>query len=148
MITVGGDDKAQAWRTPNGRSRSGPAVNGHLTNTRPKMTQGDPQRRHIKKQSHPNIQKDGSSSVVLRMWGGETPADELRRMARAPDKGCTPFPLLTCRAQDGQGPDRHQQHRHQQHRRQQHRHRRPAVHAQRRGRPQGHAGRRRTTGLQ
>jgi hypothetical protein len=48
--------------------------------------QDDPQSRFINERSHANIQKDGTYSVIPRMWGGETTADELRRIADVVDK--------------------------------------------------------------
>ncbi len=36
--------------------------------------------------AHANIQKDGTYSVIPRMWGGETNASELRRIADVVDK--------------------------------------------------------------
>jgi NAD(P)H-nitrite reductase large subunit len=48
--------------------------------------QDDPQSRFINERSHANIQKDGTYSVVPRMWGGETNASELRRIADVVDK--------------------------------------------------------------
>ena len=51
--------------------------------------------RFINERSHANIQKDGTYSVVPRMWGGETTADELRRIADAVDKYKIPTVKVT-----------------------------------------------------
>jgi hypothetical protein len=74
------------WRTPNGCASCRPAINYYLLSTWPKEAKDDPQSRYINERSHANIQKDGTYSVIPRMWGGETTADELRRIADAVDK--------------------------------------------------------------
>ncbi len=78
--------KTLSWRTPNGCASCRPAINYYLLSTWPKEAKDDPQSRLINERSHANIQKDGSYSVIPRMWGGETTADELRRIADAVDK--------------------------------------------------------------
>jgi nitrite reductase (NADH) large subunit len=74
------------WRTPNGCATCRPAINYYLISTWPKDAQDDPQSRFINERAHANIQKDGTYSVVPRMWGGETNASELRRIADVVDK--------------------------------------------------------------
>ena len=74
------------WKTPNGCPTCRPAVNYYLISTWPKEALDDPQSRAINERSHANIQKDGTYSVVPRMWGGETSAAELRRIADVVDK--------------------------------------------------------------
>jgi nitrite reductase (NADH) large subunit len=83
------------WRTPNGCASCRPAVNYYLISTWPKEAQDDPQSRFINERSHANIQKDGTFSVIPRMWGGETTADELRRIANAVDKYKIPTVKVT-----------------------------------------------------
>ena len=83
------------WRTPNGCASCRPAVNYYLISTWPKEAQDDPQSRFINERSHANIQKDGRYSVVPRMWGGETTAAELRRIADAVDKYRIPTVKVT-----------------------------------------------------
>ncbi|HWP20721.1 MAG TPA: nitrite reductase large subunit NirB [Burkholderiaceae bacterium] len=83
------------WRTPNGCSTCRPAVNYYLISTWPKEAKDDPQSRFINERSHANIQKDGTYSVVPRMWGGETTADELRRIADVVDKYKIPTVKVT-----------------------------------------------------
>ncbi|MBL8329404.1 MAG: NAD(P)/FAD-dependent oxidoreductase [Rubrivivax sp.] len=83
------------WRTPNGCASCRPAVNYYLISTWPKEAQDDPQSRFINERSHANIQKDGTYSVIPRMWGGETTADELRRIADAVDKYRIPTVKVT-----------------------------------------------------
>jgi nitrite reductase (NADH) large subunit len=83
------------WRTPNGCASCRPAVNYYLISTWPKEAKDDPQSRFINERSHANIQKDGTYSVVPRMWGGCTTPDELRRIADAADKYNIPTVKVT-----------------------------------------------------
>jgi len=83
------------WRTPNGCATCRPAVNYYLISTWPKEAKDDPQSRFINERMHANIQKDGTYSVIPRMWGGETTADELRRIADAVDKYKIPTVKVT-----------------------------------------------------
>ena len=83
------------WKTPDGCPSCRPAINYYLLSTWPKEAQDDPQSRFINERSHANIQKDGSYSVIPRMWGGETTADELRRIADAVDKYKIPTVKVT-----------------------------------------------------
>ncbi len=84
-----------AWRTPNGCASCRPAINYYLISTWPKEAKDDPQSRFINERSHANIQKDGTYSVVPRMWGGETSAAELRRIADVVDKYRIPTVKVT-----------------------------------------------------
>lgn len=95
LLSIDGVYKTLAWRTPNGCSSCRPAVNYYLISTWPKQAQDDPQSRYINERSHANIQKDGTYSVIPRMWGGETTADELRRIADAVDKYKIPTVKVT-----------------------------------------------------
>jgi nitrite reductase (NADH) large subunit len=83
------------WSTPNGCPTCRPAVNYYLISTWPKEAKDDPQSRAINERSHANIQKDGTYSVIPRMWGGETTASELRRIADAVDKYKIPTVKVT-----------------------------------------------------
>ncbi|MDO9135880.1 nitrite reductase large subunit NirB [Hydrogenophaga sp.] len=83
------------WKTPNGCATCRPAINYYLISTWPKEAKDDPQSRYINERSHANIQKDGTYSVIPRMWGGETTADELRRIADAVDKYNIPTVKVT-----------------------------------------------------
>ena len=84
-----------AWRTPNGCASCRPALNYYLLSTWPKEVADDPQSRYINERSHANIQKDGTYSVIPRMWGGETTAAELRRIADVVDKYAIPTVKVT-----------------------------------------------------
>ncbi len=83
------------WRTPNGCASCRPAVNYYLISSWPKEAKDDPQSRFINERSHANIQKDGSYSVIPRMWGGMTSADELRRIADTVDRYKIPAVKVT-----------------------------------------------------
>ncbi|OYT93682.1 MAG: nitrite reductase large subunit [Burkholderiales bacterium PBB3] len=94
-LTIAQVQKEMAWRTPNGCSSCRPALNYYLISSWPKEAKDDPQSRFINERSHANIQKDGTYSVIPRMWGGETTADELRRIADAADKYKVPTIKVT-----------------------------------------------------
>ena len=83
------------WTTPDGCPSCRPALNYYLLSTWPKEVVDDPQSRFINERSHANIQKDGSYSVIPRMWGGETNASELRRIADVVDKYAIPTVKVT-----------------------------------------------------
>ena len=95
LLTIDGVYRRLAWRTPNGCSSCRPAINYYLISTWPKEAGDDPQSRYINERSHANIQKDGTYSVIPRMWGGETTAAELRRIADAVDKYKIPTVKVT-----------------------------------------------------
>jgi nitrite reductase (NADH) large subunit len=86
------------WRTPNGCASCRPAINYYLISTWPHEAQDDPQSRFINERAHANIQKNGTFSVVPRMWAGETSASELRRIADVVDK----FKIPTVKVTGGQ----------------------------------------------
>ena len=95
VLSIADTMKFLEWRTPNGCATCRPAINYYLISTWPKEAKDDPQSRFINERSHANIQKDGTYSVVPRMWGGETTADELRRIADAVDKYKIPTVKVT-----------------------------------------------------
>ncbi len=95
LLTIASVYEHLGWRTPNGCSSCRPAINYYLISTWPKESKDDPQSRYINERSHANIQKDGTYSVIPRMWGGETTADELRRIADAVDKYKIPTVKVT-----------------------------------------------------
>jgi nitrite reductase (NADH) large subunit len=95
LLTVPAVYEAMGWRTPNGCSSCRPGVNYYLISTWPKEALDDPQSRYINERSHANIQKDGTYSVIPRMWGGETNSSELRRIADVVDKYKIPTVKVT-----------------------------------------------------
>src|SRR5437868_8210350 len=95
LLTIADTMRFMEWRTPHGCSTCRPAINYYLTSTWPKQARDDPQSRYINERSHANIQKDGTYSVIPRMWGGETTASELRRIADVVDKYQIPTVKVT-----------------------------------------------------
>ncbi|WP_299684898.1 nitrite reductase large subunit NirB [uncultured Tateyamaria sp.] len=83
------------WTTPNGCHVCRPAVNFYLLADWPLEYQDDPQSRFVNERKHANIQKDGTFSVVPRMWGGITNPNELRAIADAADKYNVPTVKVT-----------------------------------------------------
>ena len=83
------------WTTPNGCASCRPALNYYLVSTWPHEAKDDPQSRFINERAHANIQKDGTYSVVPRMWGGLTTPDELRAIADAAEKYNVPTVKVT-----------------------------------------------------
>ncbi|HET9578773.1 MAG TPA: nitrite reductase large subunit NirB [Usitatibacter sp.] len=83
------------WRAPDGCATCRPAINYYLISTWPHRAKDDPQSRFVNERSHANIQKDGTYSVVPRMWGGETSSAELRRIADVVDKYRIPTVKVT-----------------------------------------------------
>jgi nitrite reductase (NADH) large subunit len=74
------------WNTPDGCASCRPALNYYLLCAWPGEYRDDQQSRFVNERLHANIQKDGTYSVVPRMWGGLTTPDELRAIADAADK--------------------------------------------------------------
>ena len=83
------------WRTPNGCASCRPALNYYLISTWPHEAQDDPQSRFINERAHANIQRDGTYSVVPRMWGGMTTPTELKRIAVVAEKYNIPTVKVT-----------------------------------------------------
>ncbi|MCB1768342.1 MAG: nitrite reductase large subunit NirB [Candidatus Competibacteraceae bacterium] len=86
------------WKTPDGCHSCRPAINFYLISTWPGEAQDDQQSRFINERVHANIQKDGTYSVVPRMWGGLTNPKELRAIADVADK----FQIPTVKVTGGQ----------------------------------------------
>lgn len=83
------------WKTSCGCHVCRPALNFYLLADWPVEYQDDPQSRFINERKHANIQKDGTYSVVPRMWGGMTTPDELRAIADAAEKYNVPTVHVT-----------------------------------------------------
>ena len=95
LLSLDAAFKALDWRTPDGCATCRPALNYYLISTWPHEAQDDPQSRFINERAHANIQKDGTYSVVPRMWGGLTTPDELRRIADVAEKYKVPTVKVT-----------------------------------------------------
>ncbi|MFG5383766.1 nitrite reductase large subunit NirB [Yoonia sp. R2-816] len=83
------------WKTSCGCHVCRPALNFYLLADWPLDYADDPQSRFVNERKHANIQKDGTFSVVPRMWGGITTPDELRAIADAADKYAVPTVKVT-----------------------------------------------------
>lgn len=82
--------RALGWSTPDGCSACRPALNYYLLCAWPGVYRNDAQSRFVNERNHANIQKDGTYSVVPRMWGGLTTEAELRAIADVVDKYAIP----------------------------------------------------------
>lgn len=85
------------WENVDGCHVCRPEVNYYLLAANPDYVD-DLQSRFINERSHGNIQKDGTYSVVPRMWGGVTTPLELRTIADVVDK----FNIPTMKVTGGQ----------------------------------------------
>ena len=83
------------WTTPDGCSSCRPALNYYLLCALPGDYVDDQQSRFVNERMHANIQKDGTYSVVPRMWGGLTNPTELRAIADVVEKYNAPMVKVT-----------------------------------------------------
>ncbi|MBU0864937.1 MAG: nitrite reductase large subunit NirB [Alphaproteobacteria bacterium] len=83
------------WTTPDGCSSCRPALNYYLLCVLPGEYVDDQQSRFVNERMHANIQKDGTYSVVPRMWGGLTSPRELRAIADVVEKYDAPMIKVT-----------------------------------------------------
>ena len=95
LLTIPNVMRFMEWRTSNGCASCRPAINYYLLSTWPHEALDDPQSRFINERAHANIQKDGTYSVVPRMYGGVTNSAELRRIADVVDKYQIPTVKVT-----------------------------------------------------
>jgi nitrite reductase (NADH) large subunit len=90
--------EAFGWRKAEGCHKCRPALNYYLLCAWPGDYQDDSRSRFVNERVHANIQKDGTYSVVPRMWGGLTTPAELRAIAAAAEK----FNIPTVKVTGGQ----------------------------------------------
>ncbi|WP_163144118.1 (2Fe-2S)-binding protein, partial [Arhodomonas sp. KWT] len=90
--------EALGWQEPDGCSKCRPALNYYCISTFPAEARDDAQSRFINERAHANIQKDGTYSVVPRMYGGITNPQELRAIADVAEK----FEVPTVKVTGGQ----------------------------------------------
>lgn len=83
------------WSTPDGCATCRPALNFYLLCAWPGEYVDDARSRFVNERVHANIQRDGTYSVVPRMWGGVTNAHELRAIADVVDKYAIPAVKVT-----------------------------------------------------
>ena len=87
--------QAMEWTSSCGCAKCRPALNYYLLCAWPGEYQDDAQSRFINERVHANIQKDGTYSVVPRMWGGVTTPEELRAIADVADRYDIPTVKVT-----------------------------------------------------
>ncbi len=87
--------QALEWKTSCGCAKCRPALNYYLLATWPGEYEDDSQSRFINERVHANIQRDGTYSIVPRMWGGMTSPKELRAIADVVEKFNIPAVKVT-----------------------------------------------------
>jgi nitrite reductase (NADH) large subunit len=95
LATIAAAREALGWKTPDGCQKCRPALNYYLLCAWPETYEDDPQSRFVNERVHANIQKDGTYSVVPRMWGGLTTPGELRAIADTAEKFAIPTVKVT-----------------------------------------------------
>jgi nitrite reductase (NADH) large subunit len=95
LKTISAVMQAMGWTTPDGCASCRPALNYYLLCAWPGEYIDDSRSRFVNERMHANIQKDGTYSVVPRMWGGVTTAAELRAIADVVDKHQIPAVKVT-----------------------------------------------------
>jgi len=83
------------WRNVNGCASCRPALNYYLLCAWPHDYRDDPQSRFINERAHANIQKDGTYSVMPRIYGGMTTPEQLKRIAEVAEKYAVPAVKVT-----------------------------------------------------
>ena len=83
------------WSTEEGCSKCRPALNYYLGMVHPTTYKDERESRFVNERMHANIQKDGTYSVVPRMYGGVTTSHDLRRIADVVDKYNIPLVKVT-----------------------------------------------------
>ncbi|TDF88908.1 nitrite reductase large subunit NirB [Paenibacillus piri] len=83
------------WNNEEGCSKCRPALNYYLAMVHPQSYKDDSTSRFVNERMHANIQKDGTFSVVPRMYGGVTNPAELKRIAEVAEKYNVPTVKLT-----------------------------------------------------
>jgi nitrite reductase (NADH) large subunit len=83
------------WKTPDGCNKCRPALNYYLLCAWPLEYTDDYRSRYINERAHANIQKDGTYSVVPRIFGGETSPAQLRAIADVAEKWAVPTVKVT-----------------------------------------------------
>ncbi|MCS7461519.1 nitrite reductase large subunit NirB [Paenibacillus doosanensis] len=83
------------WSNPEGCSKCRPAINYYLGMLLPEEYEDEPESRFVNERLNANIQKDGTFSVIPRMYGGVTSPEELRKIADIAEKYRVPMVKLT-----------------------------------------------------
>ncbi|MNH87052.1 Nitrite reductase [NAD(P)H] [compost metagenome] len=69
------------WKNPEGCSKCRPAINYYLGMIWPEEHEDEKESRFVNERNHGNIQKDGTYSVIPRIHGGVTTAEDLKKIA-------------------------------------------------------------------
>lgn len=83
------------WVSEEGCSKCRPAINYYLGMVHPTRYEDERESRYVNERMHANIQKDGTYSVVPRMYGGVTNSNDLRKIADVVDKYDIPLVKVT-----------------------------------------------------
>ncbi len=83
------------WKAEEGCSKCRPALNYYLGMINQEQYKDDRNSRLVNEKMHANIQKDGTYSVVPRMYGGVTTAQDLKKIAEVAEKYDVPLVKLT-----------------------------------------------------
>ncbi|SDZ09000.1 nitrite reductase (NADH) large subunit [Evansella caseinilytica] len=83
------------FKNPEGCSKCRPALNYYMRMLRPTEYEDDKSSRFVNERMEGNIQKDGTFSVIPRMYGGVTSADDLIRMGEVAKKYHVPLVKVT-----------------------------------------------------
>ncbi|MHC0038013.1 nitrite reductase large subunit NirB [Pseudoneobacillus sp. C159] len=83
------------WKEAEGCSKCRPAINYYLGMIYRDHYKDDRDSRLVNEKMHANIQKDGTYSVVPRMYGGVTTAEDLKKIAEVAEKYAAPLIKLT-----------------------------------------------------
>ncbi|WML50133.1 nitrite reductase large subunit NirB [Neobacillus sp. PS3-34] len=83
------------WKNEEGCTKCRPALNYYLGMIYMDEYKDDRDSRLVNEKMHANIQKDGTYSVVPRMYGGVTTAEDLKKIAEVAEKYDVPLVKLT-----------------------------------------------------
>ena len=83
------------WKNEEGCSKCRPAINYYLGMINIENHRDDRDSRLVNEKMHANIQKDGTYTVVPRMYGGVTSAKDLKTIAEVAEKYDVPLVKLT-----------------------------------------------------
>ncbi len=83
------------WKNEEGCTKCRPAINYYLGMVHMDEYKDDRDSRLVNEKMHANIQKDGTYSVVPRMYGGVTTAADLKKIAEVAEKYEVPLVKLT-----------------------------------------------------
>jgi nitrite reductase [NAD(P)H], large subunit len=83
------------WREPEGCTKCRPALNYYLGMIWPDQYKEEKESKFTNERYHANIQKDGTYSVVPRMYGGVTSPSELKKIAEIAEKYEVPLVKIT-----------------------------------------------------